>query len=246
MGPGSYWLQSLEVARGPAPPGERLSRPNTKALGKWPFGGDGRRETWAITSRQAPGTQGAENWSHGSTGNSTGEERPGGPQLHGLAGSLGPGLLTPPGSGEQAVGSHLLPHSQGYTLGWGTLKMTGPCAPSRLAPTSSSHGDPARGIRPHAWAFTRKEEVGPLGPRDTCLRPHSSKPKEHFTATPTCSGETTPEGSTPRRNKDHSSHFTSHRGAHHPQHHPSSGRWTLFSLHQAWGSGLGTRGEPPW
>lgn len=152
----------------------------------------------------------------------------------GLSGSR---ALTPPGSGGRLWGLICF-HTARATLRLGHLEDDRPPAPSRLAPTSSSHGDPARGIGPMPGPSPpEKRSVGPLGTQRHMPQAPQFQPKEHFTATPTCSGETTLEGSTPRRNKDHSSHFTSHRGAHHPQHHPSSGRWTLFSLHQAWGSG---------
>lgn len=146
--------------------------------------------------------------------------------------------LTPPGSGGRLWGLICFHMARApSTLRLGHFEDASPPAPSRLAPTSSSHGDPARGTGPMPGPLPpEKRSVGPSAiQRHTPQGPHF-QPKEYFTATPTCSWETTPEGSTPRRSKDHLSHFTSHRGAHHP-HHPSSGRWTSFSLHQAWGSG---------
>ena len=142
--------------------------------------------------------------------------------------------LTPPGSGGRLWGLICF-HTARATLRLGHFEDDSPPAPSRLAPTSSSHGDPARGIGPCLGLHLQKRGVWALqGPRDMPQGPHFH-PKEHYTANPTCSGETTPEGSTASRSKDHLSHFTSHRGAHYPQHHPSSGRLTLSP------SGLGLR-----
>lgn len=128
MGPGSYWLQSLEVQGAQPHQEERLpgSRPNTAAR-QWPFGGDGSRETWAITSRGRPLGLKELRTGHMAPplGTALGEER----AWRALTFMAWLGLwvqaLTPPGSGGRlwAPSASTQP---GLHLGWGTLKMTGP------------------------------------------------------------------------------------------------------------------------
>lgn len=82
MGPENYWLQSLEVQGAQPHQEERLpgSRAQHCCTRQWPFGGDGRRETWAITEAGRPWDSGAENWSRRlHRGTALVRERPGGP-----------------------------------------------------------------------------------------------------------------------------------------------------------------------